>query len=159
MITTYLMCVIKQLFYNKNIREKKQKNLAKTCYMTKLFRCSKIYDTKRSKRINQESSVSGKFVTDVLIFRSSCSQMFSKRGILKNFSILEPLFDKLSCRPSFTEHLRWLLLDFRDSKHFFSAELGIYWTQSHRFLFRTPLKTRVKPQKQPLELFCKKRCS
>ena len=127
--------------------------------MTKPFRYSKIQVTKRSKRINQESPVSRKFVTDVLIFRNSYSQMFFKRGILQNFAKLEPLFNKLSCSPSFTEHLRWLLLDFRDSKHFFSAELGIYWTQSHRFLFRTPLKTRVKPQKQPLELFCKKRCS
>ena len=118
---------------------------------------SKIQDFKRSKRINQESPISSKFATDVLIFRNSCSQMFFKRGILKNFAVLEPLFNKLSCRPSFTEHLRWLLLDFRDSKHFFPAELGIYWTQSHRFLFQTPLKTRVKPQNQPLELFCKKK--
>ena len=85
---------------------------------------------------------------------------FFKRGILKNFLILKPLFHKLKCRPSFTEHLRQLLPDFQYRKHFFfSAELGIYWRQSHQFLFRTPLKTRVKPQKQPLELFCKKRCS
>ena len=33
----------------------------------------------------------------------------------------------------------------------------IYRQQSHRFLLRTPLKTRVKPQKQPLELSCKNR--
>ena len=122
--------------------------------MTKPFRYSKIQDLKRSKRINQESPVSRKFVTIVLIFRNSCSQMFFLRGVLKNFAILEPLFNKLSCRLSFAEHLRWLLLDFHDSKHFFSAEFGIYWRQSHRFLFRTPLEIRVKPQKQPLE--CKK---
>ena len=60
------------------------------------------------------------------------------------------------CRPSFTENLRWLLLDFCSGKHFFSAESGIYCWQSHRFLLRTPLKTLVKPQKQPRELFCKK---
>ena len=60
------------------------------------------------------------------------------------------------CRPSFTEHLQWLLLNFRGSKYFFSAESGIYCWQSHRFLLRTPLKTLVKPQKQPRELFCKK---
>ena len=32
----------------------------------------------------------------------------------------------------------------------------MHWRQSHRFLSRTPLKTRVKPQKQPLQLFYKK---
>ena len=38
----------------------------------------------------------------------------------------------------------------------FSAESGIYRWQ---FLFWTPLKRRVKPQKEPLELICKKWCS
>ena len=47
--------------------------------------------------------------------------------------------------------LRWLLLTFRCSKYFFEAEHGIYCWQSHQIL-----KTRVKPQKQPLKLFCKK---
>ena len=32
----------------------------------------------------------------------------------------------------------------------------MHWRQSHWFLSRTPLKTRVKPQKQPLQLFYKK---
>ena len=41
----------------------------------------------------------------------------------------------------------------------FSAKRGMYWRQSHRFLSRTLLKTRVKPQKQPLQLFYKKTCS
>ena len=41
----------------------------------------------------------------------------------------------------------------------FLANSGIYCWGSHQLLFRTPLKTGVKPQKQPLELFCKKRCS
>ena len=35
----------------------------------------------------------------------------------------------------------------------------MYWRESHRFSSRTPLKTLVKPQKQPLQLFYKKRCS
>ena len=38
----------------------------------------------------------------------------------------------------------------------FSAKSGMHWRQLHRFLSRTPLKIRVKPQKQPLQLFCKK---
>ena len=37
------------------------------------------------------------------------------------------------CRPSFTEHLRWLLLSFRESKYFFSAGSGIYCWQSPGF--------------------------
>ena len=41
----------------------------------------------------------------------------------------------------------------------FSGKSGMYWRQSHQFFSWTPLKTRAKPQKQPLELFCKKRSS
>ena len=47
-------------------------------------------------------------------------------------------------------------LHFCGSKYFFSDESGIYCWPSHRYLLRTPSKTRLKPQKQPLELFCKK---
>ena len=79
--------------------------------------------------------------------------MFFKISVLKNFAKFTTCAGP--CRLSFTEHLQWLLLDIRDSKSCFSAEFGIYCWQSHRFLLRTPLKTRVKPQKQPLELFCK----
>ena len=60
------------------------------------------------------------------------------------------------CRPSFTEHIWWLLLDFCSSKYFFSGESGVYCWPSHGFLLWTPSKTRLKPQKQPLKLFCKK---
>ena len=62
------------------------------------------------------------------------------------------------CRPSFTEHLSWLLQHFRGSKYFFSGESSIYCWPSQRFLLRTPSpsKIRLKPQKQQLELFCKK---
>ena len=60
---------------------------------------------------------------ETLIFRSSCSQMFFKVSILKNFTVLEPLSNN---KLSFTEHLRWLLLNFCGSKYFFAAEYGIY---------------------------------
>ena len=40
---------------------------------------------------NQKLSPFDKFVTEVPIFRSSCSQMFSKLGVLKSFKTLEPL--------------------------------------------------------------------
>ena len=60
------------------------------------------------------------------------------------------------CWSFFTKHLWWLLLDFRSSKYFFSAESGIFCWQSLLFLPRTLLKTRVKAQKLPIELFCKK---
>ena len=94
----------------------------------------------------------------MLIFRNSrCrSQIFFKIGVLKNFAISTGK-QWSPCSPSFTEHLRWLLLDFPDSKYFFSAESGIYCWQSHRFLLQTSLKTEVKPRKQPLELLYKKR--
>ena len=74
-----------------------KKNIGKRCYMTKPLRHSKIQDTKRFKRIkNQELNPFGNFVTKVLIFRSSRSQMFFKVGVLKNFAILEPLLNKVA---------------------------------------------------------------
>ena len=92
----------------------------------------------------------------MLIFRNSRSQIFFKIGVLKNF----PIFTGKHLSPwspSLTEHLRWLLLGFHGSKYFFSAQSGIYCWRSHRFLLRTSLKTGVKLQMQPLELFCKKK--
>ena len=57
-----------------------------------------------------------------------------------------------SCVLAFTGQLRWLLLAFRCSKYFVSAESGIYCWQSHWLLSRLPWKH----VEQPLELFCKK---
>ena len=45
---------------------------------------------------------------------------------------------------------------FAAANTFFSTESDICCWQSHQVLLRTPLKTRVKLQKQPLELFGKK---
>ena len=87
----------------------------------------------------------------MLTFRRSRSRIFFKIGALKNFPLLAG-----TCRPSFTEQLSWLLQYFRGSKYLFSGESGIYCWPSHRLLLRTPSKTRLKPQKQLLELFCKK---
>ena len=70
------------------------------------------------------------FITETLILRSSRSHMCFKVSILKKFAMQEPLSNN---KPSFTEHLRWLLLNFCDSKYFFVAEYGIYCWQSHRF--------------------------
>ena len=92
----------------------------------------------------------------MLTFRSSRS-IFFKKGVLKISQYSQENTCAGRCRPYFTEHLRWLLLDFRGSKYFISTESGIDYWQPHRFLLRTPLKTRVRPQKQPLELFCKKK--
>ena len=113
------------------------------------LKCLKVY---------QELPPFGKFVTEVLIFRSSRSLMFFKIGVLKNFA-------------TFTgKHLCWPLQAFfyrtptvaayRFSRQqiLFSAESGIYCWQSHLFLPRTPVETRVKRQKQPPKLLCKKRC-
>ena len=62
-----------------------------TCYVTKSFCHNKIQDNKRFKRIKRIRNV-----TEVLIFRSSRSQMFFKRGALKNLSRLEPLSNKVA---------------------------------------------------------------
>ena len=97
----------------------------------------------------QELPSFGKFVTEVLIFRNSRSLMFFKISVLR-----------------ISQHvlaLAGLLLQNNHCGCFwifaaanFSAESGIYCWQSHRLLLRTPLKTGLKPQKQPLGLFCKK---
>ena len=84
------------------------------------------------------------FITEMLIFRNSCSQMFSKISVLKNFAILEPLSYN---KPSFTEHLRWLFLNFCGSKYFFAVEYGCYCWQLHRF------------RSSHQRCFVKKRCS
>ena len=81
---------------------------------------------------------------------------FSKQVLFKISQFSQENTCAGPCRPSLTEHLSWLLLDFRGSKYFFSGESGIYCGVSHRFLLRTPLKSRLKPQKQPLKLFCEK---
>ena len=75
-------------------------------------------------------TTAGEFVTETLIFRSSRSEMFFRVNVLKNFAKLEPLPNN---KPSFAEHLRWLLLNFCGSKYFFVAEHGIYCWQSRQF--------------------------
>ena len=75
----------------------------------------------------------------MLIFKNSRSQIFFKIGVLKNFAIFTGKHWS-PWGPSFTELLRWLLLDFRDSKFLLSAESGIYCWQPHWFLLRTSLK-------------------
>ena len=45
---------------------------------------------------NQELPTFGTFVTEVLIFRSSHSQMFFKIGVLKTLAKLEPLSNKVA---------------------------------------------------------------
>ena len=88
----------------------------------------------------------------MLIFRSSRSQIFFKIGALKNLA-------------RFTgKHLCWPLQAFFyrpptvaasgfDSRCLFSAESGIYSWQLHRFSLRTFFKTRVKSQKQCVEVY------
>ena len=62
------------------------------------------------------------------------------------------------CRPLFTEHLRWRLLDFSCSKYFFQLNLVFIADSRTRFcselLWKHDLNLRLK--KQPLELFSKK---
>ena len=73
--------------------------------------------------------------------------MFFKIGALKTFVIFTGRPLSWLLQAFFNRTLRWLLLDFRGSKYFFSGESGIYCWVSHRFLLRTPLKSRLKPLK------------
>ena len=68
-------------------------------------------------------TTASEFITEMLIFRSSRSQMFFKVSVLKNFTIPDSLSNN---KPPFTEHLWWLLLNFCGCKYFFVAEYGIY---------------------------------
>ena len=82
--------------------------------------------------------------------------MFFKIGVLKNFAIFT---GKNLCWPLHTFFYRTPTLaasGFSRQQILFSAESGIYCWQSHLFLPRTPVETRVKRQKQPPKLLCKK---
>ena len=112
----------------------------------KTFHHSKIKRFKYLKSLNEKDNkikdipLFGKFVTVVLIFRSSRSQIFFKVGVPKYFA-------------KFTEkNLYWPLHAFFYRTHtltpsgflrqqiLFSVESGIYCWQSHLFLLRTPPK-------------------
>ena len=89
---------------------------------------------------------------------AALQRCFVKIDVLKHFAILEPFFNKVAdlllqntCGSCFCI--------LAAANTFFSYKSGTYWRQWHRFLSQTPLKTGVKPQKQPLQLFCKERCS
>ena len=117
-----------------------------------------LWDTKRlSIKKNQELPTFGELATanqhlnqHLLIFRS----------IRSHRCISKQVFLKISqCRSLFFYKDAGLLLQNTYGDYFFSVESGIYCRQSHRFLFQTPLKTRVKPRQEPLKLLCKTRCS
>ena len=91
----------------------------------------------------------------MLIFRSSCSQMFFKYMFLK-ISLYWNLFF-IMVQTFFYRTPTVAASGFLRQQTFFSAKFGIYCWQSHQFLFRTTLKTQVKSQEQPLQLFCKKK--
>ena len=92
----------------------------------------------------------------MLIFRRSRSRMFSNIGALKKFAIFT---GKHLCWPLQTFFYRTAIVTastLSRQQIAFSGEPGIYCWPSHWFLLRAPSKTQLKPQKQPLELFCKK---
>ena len=64
----------------------------------------------------QELPPFDKFVTEVLIFRRARSLMFFKMVFLKIPQHSQENICAGLCMPSFTGHLRWLLLDFCGSK-------------------------------------------
>ena len=88
--------------------------------LAQVFYCEFCENSKNIFFTEHLRTTASEFITETLIFRS----------VLKNFTIPDSLSNN---KPSFTEHLRWLLLNFCGSKYFFVAEYGIYCWQSHRF--------------------------
>ena len=81
--------------------------------------------------------------------------MFFQIGVFKNFAIFT---GKHLCWPLQSFFYRTPTVDasgFLGQQILFSAGSGIYCWESHRFLLRTPLETRVKRQKQPLKFLFK----
>ena len=93
---------------------------------------------------------------EVLIFRSSREVIFFKIDVLKNSAAFT---GKYICLPLQVFFYKTPTMAASAEANTFLADYGIYCCWSHRLLFRTPLKTGVKPQKQPLVLFCRKRFS
>ena len=80
--------------------------------------------------------------------------MFSKKRVLQNFAILEPLFSKdvsLLLQNTYGDCF-WI---FAAANALFQGNME-FIADSRTSFFRTPLKTQVESQKQPLELFSKK---
>ena len=95
-------------------------NFIKKEALAYLFSCEFCEISKNTFFTKHFWTTASKFVTEMLIFRTSCSQLFFKIDVLKNFAILELfLIVKLQ---TFFEHLRWLLLNLRDSKYFLAAD-------------------------------------
>ena len=97
-------------------------NFIKEETLAQVFYCEFCKISKNNFFTEQLWTTASEFITDMLTFRSSPSQMFFKISVLKNLAILESLSNY---KPSFTEHLRRLLLNFCGSKYFFAAEYGI----------------------------------
>ena len=85
--------------------------------------------------------------------------MFFNIDVLKNFAIVTGKHLYWPLQASFYRIPTVAVCEFSLQQILFSAKSVIYCWQSHWFFLRIFLKTRVKPQKQPLEFFCKKRCS
>ena len=138
MITSHLMCVtslgikiLQLLCYNlfNNNKEALAKHVTwKNHSVIVKFRILRI-------SLNRKR----KFVTEVLIFRRSHSQMFFKISVIKNFAIRKLCLIELclSCSPSFAEHLRQLLLDFRGSKYLFQLNLVCIGVLEYELNFRS----------------------
>ena len=94
----------------------------------------------------------------MLVFRSSRShsQMFFKKVFLKILQYSQENTCAGPYRLSFTEQLRWLLLDFRSSKCFYFSWTWYLLLTVALVFARNFLRARVKRQKQALKIFCKK---
>ena len=119
--------------------------------MKKPFHHCKIQDNKRLQR----TPFFGKFGADFQ--RQPFTNVFSRQVSLKLTQYWSLFLIKLQV--FFYRTPTVAASGFSQQQISFSAKSGMYWGQSHRFLSWTPLKTRVKPQKQQLQLHYKKWCS
>ena len=116
--------------------------------------CQSIRPTNLFKKRPWHRCFPSKFVTEMLIFRSSSSQMFFKTGVLKNFTI-QDLFLIIKLQ-DFSLHIRWVLLKFCVNKYFLAAEYGIYCWKSNRFLSWTQYELNLRSSHWSCSV---KRCS
>ena len=66
-----------------------------------------------------------------MIFRGSCSQMFFKIGVLKNFAVLDRAF-LIKLQAFFYRTPAVAASGFSRQQIPFSAKFSMYWSQSHR---------------------------
>ena len=104
--------------------EPQARNYIKKETLVQLFSCKFCEISKNNFFAAHLRTTASKFATEMLIFRSSRSQMFFKIGVLKSFAILRPLSDNKVAGLLLTPTLA--TYEFLLQQFFFAAEDGTY---------------------------------